>query len=59
MHSMLDLYLSMQIFLHESILVVAVVVVGSVVYILWFIFWGQVLGWGAFYIFDMLAEVNV
>lgn len=21
--------------------------------------WGQVLGWGAFYIFDMLAEVNI
>ena len=34
MHSMLDLYLSMHIFLHESILVVTVVVVGSVVYIL-------------------------
>ena len=32
MHSMLDLYLSMQIFLHESVLVVTVVVVGLVVY---------------------------
>ena len=30
--SMLDLHLSMQIFLHESILVVMVVVVGLVVY---------------------------
>ena len=32
MHIMLDLYLSMQIFLHESVLVVTVVVVGLVVY---------------------------